>query len=63
MTALAPLPSTACRAHWVLYPFWGGGAAVDGTGAVAVSCKRALSFYTQFRLQKVSIDLDEDTAH
>ena len=38
MTALAPVPSTACHAHWLQYPFLEGvvGAifAVDGIDAV-----------------------------
>ena len=49
MTASAPLPlmasvpSTACRAHWVLYPFFSHSKnAVHGAGNVAVSCERTL---------------------
>ena len=47
--APVPLPSTAsaplmaCHAYWVLYPFFHGKNAVNGTGAVAVSCKQALT--------------------
>ena len=53
VTVPAPLPSmasalsTVCHAHWVLYPFIEGAVdgifAMDGTGAIAMSCKRALT--------------------
>ena len=42
LTVPTSVPWTACHAHWVLYPFFHGKNAVHGTGAVAVSCKRAL---------------------